>query len=497
MSVESHERADRADVVFLRVDAPSDRAGPNVPGAAAPAAILGAASAVRDRARPNARLDVAFMDREVERWSEQDAAHRALALRPDVVVLGTETRDTAGESPGGAARPRPGTTGAPDLVSVGKRVATLGDAAGGAGGPLRVALIPADTGLAEGVLATDGADLVLRGEPDEGLPALVREATGGRSEWSGFRGVSWRDDAGSVRHEEEAEPPRSHATPAWDLVDLSRYGDPGARRLPLLGRLARGTQAPAVTIVTSRVCTPDCPTCHGSFGAQVRDRSVGDVAQEIRGLVRDGGVRTLRIGDHAFDGRPARALRVAREIAELRATPGREDLVVAFPRGLRGDGLTDELVDALVDAGVRRFPLRVGTASPRLQRLLKTNVHLGRVRRALERIASRGAIGHLELRLAMPTETTGEAAHTMRWARESAAHTATFLPGRDLDLGQSLALDRSGEDDDFRNLRRRALTGFYASPRRMVRLARALPHVLPRVHFRAPRRLLWPTRALA
>lgn len=475
MSAESHEGAERADVVFLRVDPPADDARTRDVRAAAPATMLGAAAAVRERAQRDAHLEVALVDREAERWTEQEAAARALALRPDVVVLGTESIGP----------------GAPDLVSVGKRVAD------GAAGPLRVALIPAGTGLAEGVLATDGADLVLRGEPDDSLPQLVGEAVGGRSDWSGFRGLSWRDTGGAVHHEEDAEPPRSHATPAWDLVDLGRYGDPGARTLPLVGRFTRGNQAPAVTIVTSRVCAPDCPTCHGSFGAQVRDRSVRDVVQEIRGLVRDGGVRTLRIGDHAFDGRPARALKIAREIAELRATPGREDLVVTFPAGLRGDGLTDELVDALVDAGVRRFPLRVGTASPRLQRLLKTNVHLGRVRRALERIAARGAIGHVELRLAIPTETTGEAAHTMRWARESSAHTAAFLPGRDIDLGASLALDRSGEVDDFRNLRRRALTGFYASPRRIVRLTRALPHLVPRVHFRAPRRLLWPTRVLA
>ncbi|MEM1448462.1 MAG: radical SAM protein [Planctomycetota bacterium] len=482
MRVESHEgaepRTDRADVVFVRVDAPATGAKGRDVRATAPAALLTAAAAVRDRAQSKARVGVALVDREVERWTEDEAARSALSLEPGVVVLGTE-RD------------------APDLVSVGKRVGEPRN------GPVRVALISADMGLAEGLLATDAADLVLRGEPDDTLPALVHAAAGGRTTWSGFNGVSWRDAEGQVQHEEDADSPRSSATPAWDLVDLGRYGDPEERPLPLLGRLpflervARPQGAPAVTIVTSRACTSDCPTCHGSYGAQARNRSVNDVVQEIRGLVRDGGVRTLRIGDHAFDGRPGRALPIARAIAELRGTPGREDLTVTFPAGLRGDGLTDELVDALVDAGVRRFPLRVDTASPRLQRLLKTNVDLRRVQRALERIAARGAIGHLTLRLALPTETTGEAAHTMRWARESAAHTATFLPGRDLDLGSSWNLDRTGEDDDFMNLRRRALTGFYASPRRAVRLARALPRLLPRVHFRAPRRLLWPTRALA
>ena len=107
-------------------------------------------------------------------------------------------------------------------------------------------------------------------------------------------------------------------------------------------------------------------------------------------------------------------------------------------------------------AGLRRFVLDVGTASPRLQRLLKRNIDLDRAAAALEVIDRAGAHGHLELLLGLPTETAGEAARTIRWAAGSAAHTASFVPGADHDFGSLWRRGDEQEFDDFPALRRRA-----------------------------------------
>ena len=73
-----------------------------------------------------------------------------------------------------------------------------------------------------------------------------------------------------------------------------------------------------------------------------------------------------------------------------------------------------------MDLLLERFDVRVLTASDRIQRLLKRNVRLERAREGLARVERAGAVPRLFLQLGLPTETTGEAAHTIRWAARSA-----------------------------------------------------------------------------
>lgn len=434
----------RRRVVLARVD-PRPTASTPMP----PTSLAALAEAVRDCVEPDG-IEVALVDRTIDRWGEADTARRLVECDPRVVVLGTGHATTPGAAPSDARA----------LAGVGRRLESEGRA-----GPFRIGLVDG-TKDAEWILREDGADVVLRGEADETLPAVVAQALAGRSSWDGTRGASWRCPKRGVRHEVDAPPPRAPRAAAWDLVELDRYV--GERRGLTALRRPRRT----ATIVTSRVCEPTCKTCHGSFGPSSRDRSVRDVIAEVRALVRKRGVRTLRIADVAFDGRPERALEIANGIATLRSAPGHGGLRVEFPLGLRGDGLDAELVEALVRAGVRRFPLRIDTASPRLQRLTKRNVRIDRAARALEEIAAAGALGHLDLRIGLPTETLDEARQTVRWARASAAHTARFGDGGEILLGEEPSNEEHRGAID--GLRRRALRYFYSSPRRGALLARQL-----------------------
>ncbi len=462
-----------------------------------PVGLLGAATGMREhqglwRSAPP-RLQLA--DDAIAFPKLNDATAQTMAFDPEVVVLSAET----GQAPGSRGDGRRSAHDGPwldRLGDVGKRV---GDAGGKR--PVRVVWIDEVSDAAAALLKEGAADLVVRGEADETLPTVVEGAIAGRSDWRGERGVSWLED-GEVRHEREGATPMRLPTPAWDLIDLESYSTrldatwlAGTRmaawseqlmhRLPSsvqqrLKRSAgasngRATRTREATIYTTRSCPTDCPTCHGSFGSHGRERPVGEIVQEIRELVQKHRVRSLRIGDAAFDGNPARAEAIVLAIAKLRSAPGFGYLTLSFPRGLRGDGLTPGLIEALISAGATSLPLRVTTASPRLQRLLKENINLARVDTALEMLADRGARGHLLMRLGLPTETVGEVAHTIRWARASHAATADFENGRHVDLGPAWTHDQTGDIDDFSGLRRRALTSFYSSPVRAGRLAKSFP----------------------
>ena len=416
----------------------------------APTELLSAAGAVRsdERLRQLGLDRFGILDRGLERLGEAAAADRIRAARPAAVVL---------------AGGRHGEGGLEDLIGVGRRLGATED-------PVRIALVRDRTEDAGSVLRAGAADVALVGEAEESLPmvllaALQPGSTGAEAPWAAVPGAHWRDGQGAIQRGPAPRPARVQGAPAWDLVDLKRYasggGDHGELRPTRSGRRAPRS----ATVLTSRVCAPGCPTCHQSFGSSARDRSVRDVIGEIRDLVHRRGVRRILIADHGFDGRPARAAEIARAVAKLREAPGR---------------LTPEVVEAFLAAGVRRFPIQAVTASRRLQRLLKSNINLRAAAEGIERVVAAGsALTHLELRLGLPTETAGEAAATIRWAQGTHAHTATFLPGKDVDLGPAWSGGEGDEHDDFPALRRRALLAFYGRPRRAARLSRSIARLLP------------------
>ncbi|MEC8513254.1 MAG: radical SAM protein [Planctomycetota bacterium] len=465
----SGERTPQRTIALLR---PHDAAGaaPTSQGdganaATPPVGLLETAAAVRssDRLTAAASLRLALIDGVVDPDGTQGAVSRTLELGPDAVVLGADGADAPGA-----------------LREAGQQLAARRRSP--TDGPLRVALLEDDPETAEQLLRDDSVDVVLRGEAEEPIANLLGRAFEGERGWEGVRGVSWRTEGGDVRHELSASRPAQLPLPAWDLVDLEDYrpAPEGGRLRALLAArgLAPRSSEGIVTLRTTRSCGPNCPTCRGSFGHTAVKRPVDDVLREVRELVARRHVRVLRLGDDAFDGDPGRAEAIARGIARIAAAPHLRGFRLELPRGLRGDGLSPSLVDALTEAGLRRFVLDIGTASPRLQRLLKRNIDLDRAAAALEMIDRAGARGHLRLFLGLPTETTGEAAHTIRWSARSAAHTASFVSGADHDLG-SLWQRRDEHDfDDFPALRRRALFAFYVSARRARRLLRAAPRIL-------------------
>lgn len=430
---------------------------------APPRGLLETAGAVRgcDKLARAGRLRLALLDGEVDPAGTRGAVSRALDLRPDAVVLEAD-RNTDPKA----------------LLEAGRQ---LGERKGVQ--PLRVALVDDNPETAALLLREGAADVVLRGDAEEPLPDVLGRAfdrdAAPDAPWKGVRGASWKVED-RIEHEPSAHRAPEPPTPAWDLVDLGRYSTPGrlgaVRRL--LGRRA-GTHT--ATLRTMRTCGPDCPTCHGSFGHATIDRTVQEVLREVRDLVTRRQVRHLRIEDEAFDSHPERAEEIARGIARIAAAPAVGAFRLEFPNGLRGDGLTPSLVDALKAAGLRRFVLRIGSGAPRLQRLLKRNIDLDRAAEALAHIDASGGIGHLRLMLGLPTETAGESARTIQWAASTDAHTATFRRGADHDLGVLWRRVKGDVFDDFTALRRRALREFYGSPRRAGRILRGAPRwLMPR-----------------
>jgi amino acid adenylation domain-containing protein len=90
-----------------------------------------------------------------------------------------------------------------------------------------------------------------------------------------------------------------------------------------------------------------------------------------------------------------------------------------FPNGIRGDILTPEYIDLLVEAGAITMDLALETASPRLQKLIKKNVNIERLRENVQYIIDKypHVILGVQIMHGFPTETEEEARASLEYIK--------------------------------------------------------------------------------
>ncbi|OGP60645.1 MAG: hypothetical protein A2V67_10470 [Deltaproteobacteria bacterium RBG_13_61_14] len=195
--------------------------------------------------------------------------------------------------------------------------------------------------------------------------------------------------------------------PAWDLIDFKRYAVQYSMN-------AFSHSPPWAVLFTSRACPYQCTYCHNVFGKKVRYRSVENVMAEIELLTKTYGVRELHIVDDIFNLDLERAKRICDEIVARGLK-----VKIAFPNGLRGDHMDRELIRKLKQAGCYTITYAVETASPRLQKLIKKNLNLDKVREAIAWTYEEGMIPQAFLMLGFPGETLEEMKMTVDYTVNS------------------------------------------------------------------------------
>ena len=417
------------------------------------------------QAREAGHEDVHLLDMKVEDWTPERCLEELVRLEPDVVGLSAMTYEA------GCMH---------ELAKlVRERLPGTRIACGG----------PHPSVAAEDVMQDEAVDFVVRGEGEFIFADLLDGVAAGRTDWSGCEGISWRRD-GEVVHEPDRAPPRDldeMPFPAWDLIDHTKY-----HTVPRGGVIYAHKEF--ATMFSSRACPWRCTYCHNSYGKTFRERSAENVLAEMELLVTRYGVKEFVFMDDIFNFRPERAKAVARGILEKGWK-----IKLTFPNGFRGDILDEELVDLLHRAGMYRCMVAVESAVPRIQKVMKKNLKIEKVRRIVDYIASKGIMVHGAFMLGFPSETEDEMQATVDWAVGSSFHTAAFfrvIPFKGTELfrqvehaGYELPTDWSAyepyqseinlsevtEDRIFR-LRKSAYRRFYLNPRRLWRLFLSIPN---------------------
>jgi radical SAM superfamily enzyme YgiQ (UPF0313 family) len=221
----------------------------------------------------------------------------------------------------------------------------------------------------------------------------------------------------------------------------------------------------------------------------MRAHSAERTLAEVKMLHDRYGITHFQIIDDIFNLDRARAMK----FFDLVVREGLK-LVISFPNGLRGDRVDREMVDAMWEAGVRYISYAVETGSPRLQKLIRKNMKLDRIRDAIDMSAAKGIVAKGFFMIGFPTETEEEALMTVEFAKESDLvqamfFTVVYFPGAPLyKLGETVC-DMSqyqlGLENDYVTIREgpysfshetleeiklKAVREFFFSPKR-VRLA--------------------------
>jgi anaerobic magnesium-protoporphyrin IX monomethyl ester cyclase len=273
--------------------------------------------------------------------------------------------------------------------------------------------------------------------------------------------------------------------PAWDLIPLRRY-----KQFTRMSHMGRGDY---MALFTSRACPFQCVYCHNLFGKKFRKRSPENVLEEIRQLHDTYGIREFEILDDIFNCDLDRAKR----ICDLIIQSGMR-IRLTFPNGIRGDHMDEEFITKLRRAGTTFMAFAVETASPRLQKLLKKNINLDKIKRNIEIARRVGIMCQGFFMLGFPTETRDELRATIDFAVNSDLHAAHLFIVNAYEGTQLAELARAAgkhvhsdfedtymskgfnnltdlSDDELDAIRREGLRRFWFKPSRMWAIVRDYP----------------------
>jgi amino acid adenylation domain-containing protein len=163
----------------------------------------------------------------------------------------------------------------------------------------------------------------------------------------------------------------------------------------------------SMSMQASRGCPFNCAYCHKIWPKAHFMRSAEHIFAEVQ-LYYNMGVRRFSFVDDVFNLNVKNSKRFFQLIIE-------NHLDVQLFFGLRGDILTKEYIDLMVQAGTTRMALALETASLRLQKLINKHLNIHKFRENLEYIAHKYPHVILELNTmhGLPTESEEEAQMTL------------------------------------------------------------------------------------
>ena len=251
----------------------------------------------------------------------------------------------------------------------------------------------------------DHLDIVVVGEGEEVFYDLV----------AAYHNKKPLADVPSIYHRENGEIKQSGTRdviqdldsipiPDWSLIDFNRY-EKMMGQTPVFRKVA--------PISTTRGCPYACTYCHELFQKRFRVRSAQNIVEELE-ILNDLGVHDISVIDDIFNLYPERVIEIFNLIIQKNLK-----LRFYYPNGLRGDRMTHETIDSMVEGGSILFSYALESGSRRIQKLVKKELRFEPFYDAVDYTIKKGVMVDMFLMVGFPTETKEEALSTidflMQW----------------------------------------------------------------------------------
>jgi amino acid adenylation domain-containing protein len=189
-----------------------------------------------------------------------------------------------------------------------------------------------------------------------------------------------------------------------------------------------------ISLQGTRGCPYKCIYCHKIWPKNHIYRSAENIFSEIKKYYNMG-VKRFALIDDVFNLNRQNSSRFFELIIKNNL-----DIQLFFPNGVRGDILTKEYIDLMVEARTVMMALALETASPRLQKLIKKNLDIDILRENADYLCQKYPKVILELFTmhGFPTETQEEAFMTLnfikdrRWLHFPYVHVLKIYPNTEM-----------------------------------------------------------------
>ena len=168
-----------------------------------------------------------------------------------------------------------------------------------------------------------------------------------------------------------------------------------------------------VSLQATRGCPYNCAYCHKIWPKKHVVRSADNIFAEMNHL-HQAGVKRFVFIDDIFNLEIKNSSKLLEML--IKKMPG---IQLFFPNGLRGDILTQEYIDLMIEAGTVNIDLAIESASPRIQKLIGKNLNLEKFSENVQYITQKHPqlLLEMELMIGFPTETEEEALMTLDYLK--------------------------------------------------------------------------------
>jgi anaerobic magnesium-protoporphyrin IX monomethyl ester cyclase len=273
------------------------------------------------------------------------------------------------------------------------------------------------------ILQNPKVDYVCRGEGEIPFAEFIRQYSAGEKiSVKGFYSEKNFDDCGTCERAELISNLDEIPFPDWDIVNMGEYVGEKGRKISI----GKAADSKLASFTSTRGCPFKCTFCASStvHGRIVRYRSTENIIAELKVLHEKYGATLFIPDDDLFTAKKSRFLEMLAAIGNLKIP----DFEIQLPSALRVNDLDDDVIDALIDTGMKIASLAIESGDDYVQKyIIRKNVDLTKAVHVVRRLKDRGIVVRCYFILGFPGETKEQMQRTVDYARNLGADWCTFI----------------------------------------------------------------------